>query len=72
MEDITKVFLLIYSTGCSTGYEELIGIYSTMIKAEEAKKNDMRSPKHLIRGEWEYSIKEVEMNKEINHIFTEW
>ena len=31
-----KVFILTYTTGCSTGFTEFIGMYSTKEKAEEA------------------------------------
>ena len=67
-----RVFALIYSTGCSTGYKELVGIYSSAEKAEVAKRNDMRSSDHPIRGEWGYSIKEVEVDTALNHVFDEW
>lgn len=64
-----KVFALICSVGVSSGYKELIGLYTTVEKAEESKKKNI---KETIRGEWHYSIKEVEVDKEICEIYDEW
>lgn len=63
------VFALICSVGVSTGYKELIGLYSTQEKAEEMKQVDMRK---TIRGEWHYSIKPVEINKTLKITYDEW
>lgn len=67
-----NIFLLIYSQGCSTGYKELVGIYSTEELAVEAKKKDVCSPKQMLRGEWGYSIREITVDQDINHMFAEW
>jgi hypothetical protein len=67
-----NIFLLIYSQCCSTGYKELVGIYSTKELAVEAKKKDVRSPKHMLRDERGYSIREITVDQDINHIFDEW
>lgn len=63
------VFVLICSEGVSTGYHELIGLYSTQEKAEEMKQVDMLK---TIRGEWHYSIKPVEIDKTLKIIYDEW
>ena len=64
-----KVFALICSVGVSSGYKELIGLYSTKEKAEETKKKNARK---TIRGEWHYSIKEVEVDKDLCKVYDEW
>ena len=63
------VFALICTVGFSTGYKQLIGLYSTKEKAEEAKQNDARK---TIRGEWHYSIKEVTIDKTLKIVYDEW
>lgn len=65
-----KVYALIYTAGCSTGYKEFIGIYSTKEKAEEVKTNDMKKP--FRNWEQDYSIKEIEVDKEICEVYVEW
>lgn len=64
-----EVFALRYTVGYETGYKELVGIYSTTEKAEEAKRNDMQKN---IRGEWKYSIFPLQIDKTVNHIYQEW
>lgn len=65
-----KVFILTYTTGCSTGYKEFIGAYSTREKAEESKINEMKNPFKL--DERGYKIQEIELDKTYNTIFNEW
>lgn len=64
-----KVFVLIFSIGLSSGHNDLIGIYSSLNKADESKK------KHMIKnayGEHHYSIQEIEINKDLNITYDEW
>lgn len=65
-----KVFILTYKIGCSTGYEEFIGAYSTREKAEESKINEMKNPLRL--DERDYKIQEIELDKAYNTIIKEW
>ena len=65
-----KVYVLTYTTGCSTGYEEFIGMYSTKEKAEEAKANEMK--KVFRNWETDFSIKEIELDKTYNEVYMEW
>lgn len=67
-----KVFMLIYTVGISTGRSELVGIYSTIQKTEKAKKMDMHNPKHIVRHEWHYSIKEIEIDTAVNYTYLQW
>lgn len=64
-----KIYALILKVGISSGYEELIGLYSTVEKAEEIKKKDMKKTAH---AEWHYSIKEIKVDKEIREVYNEW
>lgn len=66
------LYVLIYSTGCSTGYRECVGVYSTKRGAIIAKNRDIRSPLHPLRREDEYSIEEVELDVDINVMYDEW
>ena len=63
------VYALIFEIGISSGYEVLIGIFDDIEKAEESKNKHMKKYAH---AEHHYSIKEVELNKEINYTITEW
>ena len=63
------VYALIFEIGISSGYEELIGMFDSTEKAEESKSKHMKKYAH---AEHHYSIKEVELNKEINYTITEW
>ena len=65
-----KVFILIYKIGCSTGFEEFIGAYSTREKAEESKINEMKKP--LRFDERDYKIHELELDKAYNTVINEW
>lgn len=64
-----KIYALIFEIGISSGYEELIGMFDSIEKAEEAKSRHMQRYAH---AEHHYSIKEIELNTEINYIITEW
>ena len=64
-----KVFALTCKIGLSTGHKELVGLYSTKEKAEEAKQDEMEK---TIRGEWHYSIKEIEVDQLLKIIYDEW
>ena len=65
-----KVYVLTYTTGCSVGYTEFIGMYSTKEKAEEAKTNEMK--KVFKESAIGYSIKEIEIDKTYNKVYQEW
>lgn len=64
-----KVYALIFTIGISSGYEELIGIFDSIEKAEKFKSKHIKKYAH---AEHHYSIKEIELNKEINYTITEW
>lgn len=61
--------LILTIVGISTGYEELIGMFSSTEKAEKVKSKHMKKYGH---AEHHYSIKGIELNKEINYTITEW
>lgn len=64
-----KIYALIFEIGISSGYMELIGMFDGIEKAEETKSKHMKKYAH---AEHHYSIKEIELNTEINYIITEW
>ncbi len=64
-----KVFALVFTIGLSSGYEELIGLYSTKEKAEEKTENHMKKNGH---AKHHYEIKEIEIDKEVNITLAEW
>ena len=64
-----KVYAVIYSVGLSSGYNELVGVYSTIEKAEEIKKTDM---KRRCRNDWHYSITPITIDKTVNEVYQEW
>lgn len=64
-----KVYALIFKIGISSGYEELIGMFDSKEKANESKNQHMKKYTH---AEHHYSIKEIELNTEINYTITEW
>lgn len=64
-----KIYALIFKIGISSGYEELIGMFDSTEKAEESKSKHMKKHAH---AEHHYSIKEIELNTEINYTITEW
>ena len=64
-----KVFALIFTVGISSGYKELIGLYSTAEKAEESKRKHM---KKTANTEWHYSVKEIRVDKEVCEVYVEW
>lgn len=67
-----EIFALSYTMEISTGNSELIGIYSTKEKAEEAKRLDMCNSKHIVRYEWHYDIKSIKLDETINHTYRRW
>lgn len=64
-----KIYAVIYTVGFYTGYNELVGIYSTEDKANAMKQVDM---KRKCRNEWNYSIKSIEIDKTVNEVYQEW
>lgn len=64
-----KVYALIFEIGISSGHTELIGLFDDTEKAEKSKRKHMKKFAHM---EHHYSIKEVELNKEINYTMAEW
>lgn len=64
-----KVYALIFEIGISSGHTELIGLFDDTEKAEESKRKHMKKFAHM---EHHDSIKEVELNKEINYTMAEW
>ena len=67
-----KVYVLTYTVGLSSGFSELVGIYSTKEKAEQAKKRDMSEITIRFRLEDNYSIDEIELDKAINYTYADW
>lgn len=63
------VYALTYMIGISSGYETLIGIYSTIEKAEEIKQKDMKLKASM---EWHYHITPIEIDKTVNETIREW
>lgn len=66
-----KVFVLQYEVGISSGYKELIGIYSSMEELEKGKAKD-KEEHYACRLLEKYSIKEIEIDKNINIVYCEW
>ena len=66
-----KVYVLIYKVGVSSGYHEFIGIYDSMEALEKGKEQD-KEEYYACRISGDYEIKEVEVNKNINHVYVEW
>lgn len=66
-----EVYVLTFEVGLSSGHKDLIGIYATEEKAEEALERHMRMRKYCY-GRYHYSINEIELNKEVNITFAEW
>ena len=64
-----KVFALVFTIGISSGYEELIGLYSTKEKTEEKAEKHMKKNGHT---KHHYKIKEIEIDKEVNITLAEW
>lgn len=63
-----KVYALIFKIGISSGYEELIGLFDDIEKAEKSKRKHIEKNTYM---EHHYSIQEIELNKEINYTITE-
>lgn len=68
-EKPTIVYAVIYTVGYSSGHKELIGIYSTEVKAKKMQQVDM---KQNCRNEWNYSIKPIKIDKTVNEVYQEW
>lgn len=64
-----KIYALIFEIGISSGHTELIGLFDNMEKAKEIKRKHIKT--HTYSTD-HYSIMEIELNKEINYIITEW
>jgi len=77
-----KVYALIYLSDINVGYassgsKEIIGLYSSRKKAEEAKAKEMtekpwKETYKNLSTKKEYIIQEIEMNKEICKEYTKW
>ena len=64
-----KVYALIFEVGISSGHRELIRIFDNATKAELSLKAHIK--KYGYRA-YHYSIKEIEINKEINYTIADW
>lgn len=67
-----KVFILTFSSGCSTGFKKFVGIYDSAEHANEAMKRDMQHEMCAFRNERGYTITEYELNQDMNVIYSEW
>lgn len=63
------VYAVTYTIGLSSGYSELVGVYSTEDVAKEMKQADM---KRNCRNEWHYSINPIQVDKTVNKVYQEW
>lgn len=63
------VYALKCSVGISSGYNKIVGIYSTRERAEEMKTKDM---KQAALSEWHYKIIPIEIDRTINETYVEW
>lgn len=64
-----NIYIAVFTIGLSSGHKELIGAYDNYDKAEEAIN------KHIQKDYYNrdnYSIYEIELNKEDNIVFAEW
>jgi hypothetical protein len=66
-----KVYILHYEVGVSSGYKELIGIYSSMEELEKGKAKD-KEEYYACRVSGKYVIQEIEIDKNINTVYCEW
>lgn len=66
-----KVYALHYTVGVSTGYKELVGIYSTVEELEKGREKDKKDY-DVCRIFGDYIIEEIEINKNINKVYCEW
>lgn len=64
-----NVHVLTFEVGISSGHKELIGIFETEEKAEEALGRHMRK---YCYSRHDYFIKEIELNKEVNITLADW
>lgn len=64
-----NIYVVTYTVGFYSGYSELVGIYSSVDKANTMKQLDM---KHKCRNEWNYSVTPIEVDKTINKTYKEW
>lgn len=63
------IYVVTYTVGFDSGYSELVGIYSSVDKANTMKQLDM---KQKCRNEWHYSVTPIEVDKTINKTYKEW
>lgn len=66
------LYILTYSTGCSTGFNKFVGIYDTIEKANEAMKRDMQRELCAFRNKNAYRITEYMLNRDMPMIYSEW
>lgn len=64
-----KVYALIFCIGISSGHKELIGLFDSAVKAEISLRSHIKKYGYMA---YHYSIKEVEINKEINYTLADW
>ena len=64
-----KIYAVTYTVGFYSGHSELVGIYSSVDKANTIKQLDM---KQKCRNEWNYSVTPIEVDKTINETYKEW
>ena len=65
-----KVYALTYKIGISSGSSlKLIGIFESEAKAEEIAEKYMEE---YYCGRHHFSIKEIELNKEMHYVIAEW
>lgn len=65
-----KIYALIYKVGVSSWYHEIIGLYDSMETLENGKEKDKKECA-LCRFEDNYSVEEIEINKNINIVYSE-
>jgi len=63
------LYILTFEIGLSTSYKELLGIYDTKEKAEEA--SERHRAKYLFDRRC-YHINEIELNKDVKVTIVEW
>ena len=64
-----KVYALVFTVGISSGSETLLGLFSSVEKAEVVKMKHSKNGGHALHH---YEITELELDKETNITITEW
>lgn len=68
-EKFPTVYAVLYACNYASGYKELIGVYDTKQRAEEARNQDIEQ---TVRPVWNYAIKPITINKTVNITYMEW